>query len=47
VVRTEGNDIAHMMNALRALGVAFLVQIVTVAAGFLASVALTSTLGQG
>jgi len=47
VVRTEGNDVAHMMSALRALGVAFIVQIVVVAAGFLASIALTAALGRG
>jgi hypothetical protein len=47
VVRTEGNDIAHMMSAVRALGVAFLVQIIAVAAGFLLSIALASVVSRG
>ncbi len=47
VVQTEGSDVAHMMNALRALGVAFLVQILTVAAGFLLSIALSVAMSQG
>jgi hypothetical protein len=45
VVQTEGNDVEHMLAALRELGVAFLVQLVTVAVGFLASVVLSTTLG--
>jgi hypothetical protein len=46
VVVTEGADIHHMMSALRALGVAFLVQIIVVLAGFALSIALTFTLSQ-
>jgi hypothetical protein len=38
VVQTQGNDVAHMMQALEKMGGAFLVQIICAIAGFVLTV---------
>jgi hypothetical protein len=40
VVQTQGNDIAHMMQALQKMGSAFLVQIVCAVIGFVLAVTI-------
>ena len=44
VVKTEGDDVAHLMGALQSIGTAFLIQLVMAILGFV-MVALVAGLG--